>query len=449
MSQPINATVPATAASASGLGIVRRGSRWLQAGLLAAGLATAGGCQQAHDMSGPIGVSAPALTETAFPLDSGPAGTVTAPAGSGLGEAVQEHARGVFFDWRPVRAQAQRLAQDSRPHASQLQRFEIVDSAGFGQAMPALHINLPAGWRKQAKVEWDSSALCFWYGPQVHLEATSADGLHGITVLPTMAWQIASMPVDQFDPCPTAPMATVRDYLDYLVLHTRPGAQILSYRDRPDLSRPNAQFPRHAGEVLLAYTLQGHPMRESLVAAITLTRLAPGGYLVNADLAMALRAPDGLLDFAIAEQVRSSMTYTEQWQQHYMQWVQRQSQEAQRLAQTAIQAWHERRMNQINLAGMTARHNIRMDTIAEIGRINTGIVNNRAASNERSHTAFIDAIQEVQPWHDPASGQQVELSMHYRHAWQLNDGRQFLTNDPDFEPGRDLGIAGHQLQPMR
>lgn len=39
--------------------------------------------------------------------------------------------------------------------------------------------------------------------------------------------------------------------------------------------------------------------------------------------------------------------------------------------------------------------------------------------------------------------------MHYQHAWQLSDGRQFLTNDPNFEPYRDLGIAGDPMQPVR
>lgn len=39
--------------------------------------------------------------------------------------------------------------------------------------------------------------------------------------------------------------------------------------------------------------------------------------------------------------------------------------------------------------------------------------------------------------------------MYYSNAWQLNDGRRFLINDPSFEPYRDLGIDGHCLQPVR
>lgn len=364
-------------------------------------------------------------------------------------QAVQQHERGIFFDWRPVRAEAMRMAQASRPGIDQLQRIDIVDSAGFGQPMNALSVDVPNSWRHEARVDWDKSSLCVWNAPRLNLEASSADGMHGISLLPTMGWQVSTMPVDQFDPCPTAPMAMVRDYLEFVARNARPNMRVISFRDRPDLSNPAARFPVYGGELLIGYTLQGHEMRESLVSAITHTRLAPGGILVNANYTLAVRAPDGMLDFNFAERVRSSLRLDETWYQRYTQWSLGQLQEARRQAQTAIQNWHNRRMNEITLAGMTARHNIRMGTIAEIGRINTQIFNNRMASGERIQAATINAIQEVQPWRDPGTGQQVDLSIHYNHAWQLSDGRQFLTNDPNFNPDRDLGIAGRQLVPVR
>ncbi len=379
-----------------------------------------------------------------------PAAMTSASGGQpGNGQAVQEHDRGVFFDWRPVRAEAMRIAQTSKPSADQLQRIQVVDSVGFGQPMTALTMEVPAGWRSDSKVDWDKSSLCVWNGPRMSVESTSADGLHGITIFPTMGWQVASMPIDQFDPCPTAPMTTVRDYLEFVARNARPNARVLSYRDRPDLSQPNAQYPTYAGEILIAYSLQGHEMRESLVSSVTHTRLAPGGILVNANIALGVRAPDGLLDFAFAERVRSSLRMDETWYKRYSEWGMGQIQQARQQAQVAIQNWHDRRMNEINLKGMTERHNIRMNTIADIGRINTQIVSSRDASNDRNHERFKDAMQEVQPWRDPTTGQQVDLSMHYQNAWQLNDGRQFLTNDPNFDPNRDLDIGGHRLEPIR
>lgn len=396
--------------------------------------------------------SAPAWSSTAAvppPLPQTTAPSATSRADAGNGQAVQEHARGVFFDWRPVRAEATRMAQASKPSAEQLQRIQVVDSVGFGQPITAMTLDVPTGWRSDSKVDWDKSSLCVWNGPRLSVESTSADGMHGITIFPTMGWQVASMPIDQFDACPTAPMTTVRDYLEFVASNARPNARVLSYRDRPDLSQPNGQYPTYAGEILIAYTLQGHEMRESLVSGVTHTRLAPGGILVNTNVTLGVRAPDGLLDFAFAERVRSSLRMDENWYQRYAQWGNGQIQQARRQAEIAIQNWHDRRMNEINMKGMTARHNIRMDTIAEIGRINTQIVNSRDASNDRSHGRFLDAMQEVQPWRDPSTGQQVDLSMHYQHAWQLNDGRQFLTNDSNFDPNRDLDIGGHRLEPIQ
>ena len=117
--------------------------------------------------------------------------------------------------------------------------------------------------------------------------------------------------------------------------------------------------------------------------------------------------------------------------------------------QNAIQNWHQRRMSEISWNGILERGRIRLDTIQTVGRIHQGGVAATAATNQRIHDANIDAIQEVQPWRDPGTGQQIDLSIHYQHAWQLDDGRQYLTNDPDFDPARDLGIEGHALEPVR
>lgn len=379
-------------------------------------------------------------------------GRSTAAPDSGMpapGQALQAHARGVFFDWRPVQAEALRMARASQPTAAQLQNFKVIDRNGFAQPVPALDIDLPRDWQRQGRVDWDKSSLCTWNGPRMNLSAASPDGLHGITVLPTMGWQVSSLPIDRFDPCPAAPMRSVRDYLQYIAGNLRPGARVIAFRERPELSKPHTNFPVFAGELLIGYTLQGHEMRESLLSWVSHTRMAPGGILVNAGITLAVRSPDGLLDFGFVERVRGSLRINDDWYRRYRAWGDGRRQEAQRLANTALQNWHNQRMREINLAGMTAIHRINMDAIAEIGRINTRIFNDRVASSDRLHALTIDSIREVQPWRDPESGKQVQLSMHYRHAWQLADGRQFLTNDPDFQPYRDLGIAGHALQPVR
>lgn len=399
--------------------------------------------------------AAPASAYRATPLSSEPgppaaiqATSTTTENSVASGQVVEQHARGVYFDWRPVHAEAVRLAQQTKPSADRLRPVQIVDPSGFGQPLVAVTLEIPEGWRSDGGVTWDHSVACHWNGPRISFDASSPDGLHGIVLLPALGWQIESMPLDRFDPCPAAPMATTRDYLEFVARNTRPNVRVLSYRDRPDLSR-DGRFPVVGGELLIAYTLAGHEMRETLVTNLTYTSMAPGGKVVNANVTLAVRAPDGLLDFSFAERIRASLQPQEEWHQRSTQWSIGKIQQAQERAAASIAEWHNQRMNEINLAGMTARHNINMNSIAEIGRINSQIFENRMASNDRMHTATIQAIQEVQPWRDPDTGRQVDLSMHYSHAWQLDDGRQFLTNDPTLDPYRDLGLGGRRLEQVR
>ncbi|MGE0798018.1 MAG: hypothetical protein AB7G13_32110 [Lautropia sp.] len=403
------------------------------------------------------------LPALAAPVAAQPAGGMPGATASAnvAGPVVQPHPSGIFFDWRPLQQQAMRSAAASRPSVDRLQRVDVVDAAGFGRPMTALTLEVPPGWSAQGGVDWDQSVECPWNGPRMRWSAASPDGLFGIAILPELGWQIASRPVDQFDPCPAAPMASPRDYLLFVAQRARPGIVVLGYRDRPELvaaanarqrSQPTGPLgpsQHYAGELLVGYTLQGQPMRESLVVALTHTPLANGAVAVNTQITLGVRAPDGLLDLAFAERIRSSLRYDEVWYGERTRWAMAKWAQARARAAASINAWHQRRMQEITLAGMTARHRIRMDTIAEIGRINQQIVASRSASNDRIHADTLRAIQEVQPWRDPSTGRQVDLSIHYQHAWQLSDGRQFLTNDASFDPNRDLDLAARRLEPVR
>lgn len=386
------------------------------------------------------------------PLPPPPGGAAAAPATS----VVQEHPRGVFFDWRPLQDHARRAAGASRPDPGRMVTATVVDASGFGAPMAAMTLEVPEGWTGRGGVDWRRQVECVGNTWSMAWGASSPDGLHELTLLPRLAWQVDSTQVVPMNPCPAAPMASARAYLEQLAAQARPGARVLAWRDRQDISAPMqrnapqgpARWRVEAGELLIGYRLQGIEMRETLVAAVSFSEIS-GNIHASAEPGLALRAPEGLLDFELAERIRRSGRLDPDWAQRMLAWS-RQHVEAvsQRQAQS-IQAWHQRRMAEISLAGMAERHRIRMDTLAEIGRINSQVVADRAAAGDRNHARTLDMIQEVSPWRDPGTGAQVDLSIHYRHAWQLEDGRQFLTNDAAFDPARDLGIAGRALEPVR
>ncbi len=361
---------------------------------------------------------------------------------------------GVFVEPNAARAGA--------APATAMQRVDIVDATGFGQPMTAQTIEVPAGWTTSGGVTWDRNVECVANNLGMAWSATSPDGRFAVSLLPRLTWQVASATVVPLYPCPAAPMDSVRSYLDSVVKNARPGARVLSYRERPDLV---AERQRHAaqpmqgsrvwfesGEILIGYPLQGVEMRESIVAAVTFSEInnpmVGRSLSASAEDAIALRAPDGQLDFALLERIRTSGRIERAWGERMLAFSKAKIEAiSQRQAQD-IQTWHARRMNEITTAGILERGRIRMDTIREVGRINNQIVASRDATNTRIHEGNVRAIQEVQPWRDPSTGQQVDLSIHYRHAWQLDDGRQFLTNDVNFDPQRDLGISGRRLEPV-
>ena len=404
----------------------------------------------------PAAAAAPGFTVVAAGAGAATAGASPVAGGAPDGaRLVEPHARGVFFDRRPLQAQVQQIAAAGRPSADRLQPAQVVDSAGFGRPLPVMSLDIPVGWTGSGGVDWDREVDCTFNAARLRWSASSPDGLYGIAVMPALAWQVQSRPLDPFDPCPAAPMASIREYLEFVAGNARPNARVLSYRDRPDLVQRLTQGANptgssyQAGELLIGYSLQGHEMRETLVSAVQLMPLAPGGILAMSHIVLGVRAPDGHLDFAFAERIRSSLQRQPDWAAQYHQWAMAKMQQVQQRTSANIADWHNRRMNEITMAGMTARHQIRMDTIQQIGQINNQIVASRAGTDGRIHENFKDMVQEVQPWRDPTSGQQVDLSIHYSNAWQLDDGRQFLTNDHSFDPGRDLGIAGRRLEPVR
>jgi hypothetical protein len=364
---------------------------------------------------------------------------------------------GVFVEAKPTSPKSTAASASGA-----MQRVAISDAGGFEQPISALTLEVPAGWSTSGGVVWERGVECVSNNLGVAWSATSPDGRFGLSLLPRLTWQVSSATVVPMYPCPAAAMQSARAYLEAVVKNARPGARVLSYRERPDIvatrsqavanALPGTRVWIEAGEILVGYPLQGVDMRESIVGAVTFSEISDplvGRSLsASAEDSLALRAPDGQLDFALLERIRTSARINPAWAEKVFAFSKAKiTAISQRQAQD-IQTWHARRMNEISTAGILERGRIRMDTIREVGRINNQIVANRDATTTTIHEGNVRAIQEVQPWRDPSTGQQVDLSIHYRHAWQLDDGRQFLTNDADFDPQRALGINGRRLEPV-
>ena len=112
-------------------------------------------------------------------------------------------------------------------------------------------------------------------------------------------------------------------------------------------------------------------------------------------------------------------------------------------------AQHNQKMTQIAAKGSADRHAIRMQSQREIAAINQQTYENTRQSVDRSHEKTIQTIREVNTYIDPSSKERYELPDTHNNVWHLNDGTFILTDDIDFQPGRDLGIDGNRMEQAR
>lgn len=352
---------------------------------------------------------------------------------------------------------AQVVATTARPEAAAPTRGDgsfqriAVDDTGLGAPMTAFTIEVPAAWRPYGGIRWNRDTPCITNQTRVQFGAGTPDRSHAVEILPAFGWQLAGY-AQQTNPCPVAPFASVRDYLQAVVQQTYPGANVVGYRERPDLlaesggatpptAQPNMRAFNDAGEVTLAYPVDGQEMRTTLAAVANFTELGSSrmGYVGRV---WVVRAPKDEYDGALGERIRQSIKTDPQWGQALVaygkDYVDRYSSQ-----QSAdISAWHNKRMAEINAKGASDRAAIRSNTAREVADINAAGYASRQASQDRMHRNNVDTIREVQRYQDPSTNRQVELSSHYNYGYRTGNGTYVATDDPNFNPGAN----GQQMQ---
>lgn len=347
--------------------------------------------------------------------------------------------------------------------ALRVHRAEIVDRQGFEKPMVAATMMVPAGWKQQSTVEWQvpsqKKPCGSMYG--LRLSAAAPDGSAAIELVPGNAWASNNFgaPVDN---CLNAQVRDAQQYLQAWVQHHRPGARWLDYRARPDklqgvsgrqdsFNGGGTSLRYDAGQALIAYSTNGREMRETLVAIMSVIetqfRGVNGRSMQNMQGqsfgVLAWRAPAGTLDFRQFDAVWATLRPGDEWQARINK------------SQAEMAADDERTRREINRINgemqrenamhAAQRHAIRMGTIRDVAAIRNSTYQSTQATNDRMHTDNSRTIREVNGYREPRGGGVVELSSHYQHAWQLRDGSYVLTDSPNFNPSRDLGVAGEQL----
>jgi hypothetical protein len=334
---------------------------------------------------------------------------------------------------------------------TRVKRAEIVDHAGFERPLVASTILIPVDWQAEGGVVWNTQGNACGSGYNFDWRASSPDGLSGVHIFPTERWQWNSWGMPDPAGCPTAQITSVRQYIEDLVGRGRPGARILDFRRRADIEQELSQLNQttpmpmgemqswvEAGEALLAYGQNGVEVRETVALAVLFTVMRteatmgmPGSESWTGATfpGYAVRAPVGSLDFRMTEMMRKSIQPQPEW--------------------SARIAEHEARIAGIQIQGARERSRIISQTGEEIRQTQADSWRRHNASSDRLARESSEAIRGVETYDDPYRGGTVELDNAYEHAWQLLDGTYVLTDDPSFEPYRDLGIEGRRLEVTR
>ncbi len=341
-----------------------------------------------------------------------------------------------------------------------VQEVQFIDSQGFGKPLVARSMMVPAGWRHQAAVTWSRALVRCGLPFQLEMRAESADGISAITVAPYEIWGMTSPPID--DGCRRANFTTAEQYLRDWVQRHRPGAQWLDYRLRPERSQPVIQQGdaslhmrqwTETGQALIGYLVNGRSVRESLAVTVgfngiqtQMAGMRSQALYAEAKGVLTWRAPDGQLDFDQFDVMWGTMAPGYEWSMRVKQGLDKIAGDNRRTAAAISGIVGQTGMD--TLRHMAQRGEDARRTREQIQATWHAGVAARDSADDRMHRERIRAVREVEHYVDPSRPSGVaELPNHYRHAWSLKDGNYALTNDPDFNPGRDLGTEGRLLRP--
>lgn len=358
---------------------------------------------------------------------------------------------------QPNGAQNARSSGPSRARGNvmRLQPGVIVDATGFAQPMAAASIFIPHGWKTEGGVYWARDFMCT-NGYNFIWSATAPDGSMSIGIAPQTAWEMNSAgAAGATRPgCQLMQIQSARQYLENYVTRFIPGARILDFRDRPDLvQQAGIQASRtpmpagelrswgEGGEVLFSFNQNGRDMRGSMAAAVQFDYSvtdysqqlgnAPGArsefLSAYAHPGWVATAPNGQFNFPFFEALRKSIRPNPQWAR-------------------AI-AGHNAAIGQVALDESRKRSKMITETNDYISKLRQDTWNAQQESADRRAREFGELIKGVETYKDEwAPGGQRELSGHYNNAWRLNDGSYVLTDDPNFDPWRDLQLEGKKLE---
>lgn len=324
------------------------------------------------------------------------------------------------------------------PKMPSMQDIQIIDAAGFGQPMVSATTQIPAGWGTQGGFGWDRSSECVTNHLRVRWLTASPDGEQVFEAMPGYNWQIQGTEI-AMNPCPAMAIRSTREFLQ-AVGQRYPGAQLIEYRERPDLVPQSSTAPTtgarahsEAGQLVIGFNAGGREMRALLTTTLNFSELQ-GNVVVGVPAVYAQYAPKGRLNGLIGEHIMKSMKIDQRWMAVANQTMKAAIDRIGERQRRDIANWHNRRMAEISARGAMDRAQIRMQTNREVAQIYSNTWANSLATDDRIQRRTLETIGGYNTYADPAGGGVVRSGIEYDRVIRTEDGGYISTNDPYLDP---------------
>jgi hypothetical protein len=339
-------------------------------------------------------------------------------------------------------------------------KVQLIDQYGFDRPMLAASMLLPADWQFQGQAVYGKDHGCSMV--QISFHATSGDGRMSMDLLPAYTWQWADDPgtlqairmtaqqgaQTGRTGCDIMPPMAAGDFLRrYIVPKVRPGARLVSIEPLQKVNEPLRQQARQAeaqatqyglkvsirsdaARALVQYTLNGQPVEEWITAVTSIRGTLgqvyngqSGGmgqaftYNSSSTYMFIERAPQGQLASKekLFELIVSTIRVDPTWQGKITG------------VELNIQA------NGIREAGK--RSEIIRRSGEETNAIITKGYEQRSATNDHTFNSMSQGTRGVETYRNLSTGETIDLSNQYGHAWVNNWGEYLLSDQEGFDPG--------------
>jgi len=423
--------------------------------------AMSGGNPTATAPSAPPATSAPLAASTAppnAPLASAPPAASAAPpkAAPSVGAPSKSAA--------PTgKLAASDAASGSYLRMKKAQFMGIASDAPNAQPQPIVEMLIPTTWELKGELRpsgGQSGCLCDMFA--IFWEAKSADGSTVFRGIPNYSWQYSDDPQELQklnDPhrrtrdgagkfCPVSkPLTAEQFFREHLMALLPSGTTLVSIDPYPELNELARQQlglgpSDTANNGVRTDAIRAHveiptdngPTEAWCTAAVLMRTYRVGrGYLydLHAIDLTAFSAPKGKLagNDKLLRVMLTSVRPT-----------------------PALSAFANRII--ANNYDLWAKTWAKMDQInADLQNDITQTYRQMSANSARvSRQGFVDAdqgIRDVQTFRDPSTGQTMELSNQYGHAWLNGNNEYIMSDDPNFNPNAQLSGSWNELQAVR